>query len=191
MRSTHEDAKAGNINAALRRTDGDIVVIFDADHAPTPDFLERSLGYFADPAIGFVQVMLTFENGRKSWVAGAATQSSVDFYNLAAPGMDGLRSATLVGTNALIRRTCLTSIGGLSAGTGRRSRHLDRDPCRRVAIRIRPRTARTRHRPARFARVVHSAAEMGPRRVRGVADRLPAPLPAAHLGASGYRILSA
>lgn len=111
-----KDAKAGNLNAALARTSGDIVAIFDIDHAPTPDFLERTVGYFADPAVGFVQVMLTFCNERQSWVARAASESSLDFYNPTSIGADGLGCATLIGSNALIRRSALDSISGYRPG---------------------------------------------------------------------------
>src|SRR5206468_9880395 len=38
-RDGREHAKAGNVNAALGRTDGEFVVIFDADFVPEPDFL--------------------------------------------------------------------------------------------------------------------------------------------------------
>ena len=115
-RTNREHAKAGNINAALAQTDGDIIVIFDIDHAPKPNFLERTLPYFEDAEIGFVQVMLTFENGTGSWVAQAAAESSLDFYNPVAIGTDGLNSATLIGSNALIRRKALASIGGYQPG---------------------------------------------------------------------------
>jgi cellulose synthase (UDP-forming) len=115
-RPTRRDAKAGNINAALGRTDGEVVVIFDVDHVPTPDFLERTLGYFADPQVGFVQVMLTFSNGGESWVARAATESSLDYYNPTSIGADALGAAALVGSNALIRRAALDSIGGYHPG---------------------------------------------------------------------------
>lgn len=111
-----KDAKAGNMNAALPRTSGDIIVIFDIDHAPEPAFLERSLGYFSDPKVGFVQVMLTFCNGKESWVARAAGESTLDYYNPTSVGMDGIGSATLVGSNALIRRKALESIGGYQPG---------------------------------------------------------------------------
>jgi cellulose synthase (UDP-forming) len=110
------NAKAGNLNAALPRTAGDIIVIFDIDHAPEPEFLERSLGYFTDPKVGFVQVMLTFCNGSESWVAQAAGESTLDYYNPTSVGMDGMGSATLVGSNALIRRTALEGIGGYQPG---------------------------------------------------------------------------
>jgi cellulose synthase (UDP-forming) len=115
-RQGSDNAKAGNMNAALPRTSGDIVVVFDIDHAPEPDFLERSLGYFSDPKVGFVQVMLTFCNGKESWVARAAGESTLDYYNPTSVGADGIGSATLVGSNALIRRTALEGIGGYQPG---------------------------------------------------------------------------
>ena len=115
-RSEHHDAKAGNINAALPRTQGEIIAIFDIDHAPKPDFLEKSLGYFNDPHVGFVQVMLTFRNIDESWVARAATESSLEFYNPTYLGADRVGGATLMGSNALIRRAALLSIGGYQAG---------------------------------------------------------------------------
>ena len=105
-----QDAKAGNINAALARTDGEIVVIFDIDHVPCPQFLECTLHLFLDPNVGFVQVMLTFENWEDGLIAQAAAETTLDFYNPVSIGADGLGSATLIGSNALIRRTALTSI---------------------------------------------------------------------------------
>ena len=38
-RLNNKHAKAGNINHALEKTDGDIIVIFDTDHTPKPEFL--------------------------------------------------------------------------------------------------------------------------------------------------------
>jgi cellulose synthase/poly-beta-1,6-N-acetylglucosamine synthase-like glycosyltransferase len=115
-RTENSYAKAGNLNHALSKTNSDIIVVFDVDHAPEPDFLERSLGFFANPKIGFVQVMLTFNNGSQSWVARAAMETSLDFYNPTSLGAYGIGGATLVGSNALIRRTALASIGGYQPG---------------------------------------------------------------------------
>jgi cellulose synthase (UDP-forming) len=115
-RPDRKDAKAGNINAALVRTTGDVVVIFDIDHVPVPGFLEQTLLFFENPRVGFVQVMLTFSNAQESWVARAAIESSRDFYSATSVGADGVRGATLVGSNALIRRKALESIGGYQPG---------------------------------------------------------------------------
>ena len=115
-RHGNADAKAGNLNAALQRSEGEIVVVFDADHAPCEDFLERTLHRFADPQVGFVQVMLSFANRGAGWFSRAAADSSSDFFNPTSIGMDALGSATLIGTNALIRRRALESIGGYRPG---------------------------------------------------------------------------
>ncbi len=115
-REDREHAKAGNLNAALARTKGDIIAILDIDHVPSQDFLERSLGHFNDAEMGFVQVMLTFGNGEDSWVAQAAIETSLEFYNPTSLGADGLGGATLMGSNALIRRKALESIGGYQPG---------------------------------------------------------------------------
>jgi cellulose synthase/poly-beta-1,6-N-acetylglucosamine synthase-like glycosyltransferase len=47
--------KAGNLRNALDRTQGDLIVICDADTRPFPDFLEQTLGYFRDPDVAWVQ----------------------------------------------------------------------------------------------------------------------------------------
>ena len=84
-RDTRVNAKAGNINAALPKTPGELIVVFDVDHVPDPSFLERSIGYFRDPSVGFVQVMLTWTNSHTSQVAGAAAGTSV---RLVQPNLD-------------------------------------------------------------------------------------------------------
>jgi cellulose synthase (UDP-forming) len=44
--STHEHAKAGNINNALKYAKGEFVSIFDCDHVPTRSFLQMTMGWF-------------------------------------------------------------------------------------------------------------------------------------------------
>lgn len=47
--------KAGNLRNALEVTDGDFLLICDADTRPFPSLLERTLGYFRDPKMAWVQ----------------------------------------------------------------------------------------------------------------------------------------
>ncbi|SCY88829.1 glycosyltransferase [Paracoccus tibetensis] len=54
-RSTNLGFKAGNLRNALEATSGDFVVICDADTRPLPTLLERTLGYFRDPDVAWVQ----------------------------------------------------------------------------------------------------------------------------------------
>lgn len=116
VRSSNKDAKAGNVNAALADSTAEIVVIFDVDHRPKPEFLAKTIGHFRDPGIGFVQVMLTFDNAQESWVARAASESTIEFFNPTCLGMDAVGSTTLIGSNALIRTKALRQIGGYRPG---------------------------------------------------------------------------
>jgi cellulose synthase (UDP-forming) len=47
--------KAGNMRNAMEQTDGDFIVICDADTRLFPGMLENTLGYFRDPKVAFVQ----------------------------------------------------------------------------------------------------------------------------------------
>ncbi|MCH8333397.1 glycosyltransferase, partial [Candidatus Sumerlaeota bacterium] len=47
--------KAGALEWGLTQSDAELIAIFDADFAPQPDFLLRTVGHFSDPAVGMVQ----------------------------------------------------------------------------------------------------------------------------------------
>ena len=116
-RKGNKDAKAGNMNAALPHTNGDIIAIFDVDHLPKEDFLTKTISYFSDPNVGFVQAIPTFYNRQHfGWVARAAAETTIDFYTSTSRGMDGFKSVTKIGTNSLIRRTALKEIGDYQPG---------------------------------------------------------------------------
>ncbi|MBX3001866.1 MAG: glycosyltransferase [Caldilineaceae bacterium] len=115
-RTEKKDAKAGNVNAALPRTYGDVIAIFDVDHTPKPNYLTQALKPFSDPDVGFVQVMVTFGNQDESWVASAAAETSIDFYNPTSFGIEAIGGTTMMGSNSLIRREALNDVGGYHPG---------------------------------------------------------------------------
>lgn len=47
--------KAGNLRNGLEHTDGDFIVICDADTRVFPSILTDTLGYFRDPLVAWVQ----------------------------------------------------------------------------------------------------------------------------------------
>ena len=55
VRDTNIGFKAGNIREAVLRTEGDFLVICDADTRVFPSFLTHTLGYFRDPKVAWVQ----------------------------------------------------------------------------------------------------------------------------------------
>lgn len=67
--------KAGNLRNAMEQTGGDFILICDADTRPFPTLLERTLGYFRDPDVAFVQTPQWFydlpEGDRlRNWMGG-------------------------------------------------------------------------------------------------------------------------
>jgi cellulose synthase (UDP-forming) len=111
-RKEHLHAKAGNINAALRRTDGEFVVILDADHVPSPDFLVRALPHMQDAGVAFVQTPQAFPSAR-GLVAEGSAESQKIFYELVLPGRNYFNAVFCVGTNVIFRRAALDEIGGM------------------------------------------------------------------------------
>jgi cellulose synthase (UDP-forming) len=110
-------AKAGNINAALTRTEGELVLMLDADHVPMPDALDAMVGYFDDERMALVQSPHDFFNhdSVQHYVVGRHEQSL--FYRVVCPGKDRHGAAYWCGSAALIRRQALLDIGGVATET--------------------------------------------------------------------------
>ncbi|WP_299826504.1 glycosyltransferase [uncultured Pontibacter sp.] len=115
-RTVKVDAKAGNINNALRQATGDICLILDPDHVPQPEFLDEVLPYFEDPDVGFVQVVQAYSNQKESLVAYGAAEQTYSFYGPMMMGMNSYGTVQAIGANCTFRRKALDSIGGHAAG---------------------------------------------------------------------------
>lgn len=111
-RSDNVGAKAGNLNNALRQTDGALIAMFDADHAPRKDFLVRLLGYFSDETVGFVQTPQYYRNAPTNPIARGAFNQQAIFYGPICRGKSGLDAAFCCGTNVIFRRAALEEVGG-------------------------------------------------------------------------------
>jgi cellulose synthase (UDP-forming) len=61
-RPDNRGAKAGNLNHALSKTEGELVAVFDADGIPRMDFLSKLVGYFNDQKVALVQTPNAFYN---------------------------------------------------------------------------------------------------------------------------------
>ncbi|MHA2788813.1 glycosyltransferase family 2 protein [Corynebacterium sp. S7] len=106
--------KHGNLNSfhAAHGHEYDIVAQMDPDHVPSPEFLERSLGYFADPSVGFVVAPQVYGNIKESFIAHASAVQSYIFHGVIQRGANGLNAPLLIGTNHLIRTQALRDVGG-------------------------------------------------------------------------------
>jgi cellulose synthase (UDP-forming) len=117
IRPDNSHAKAGNINAALPRTDGELVLMLDADHVPMPDALDAMVGYFDDERVALVQSPHDFFNhdSVQHYVVGRHEQSL--FYRVVCPGKNRHGAAYWCGSAAVLRREALLEIGGVATET--------------------------------------------------------------------------
>ncbi len=116
-RPDNSNAKAGNINAALTRTGGELVLMLDADHVPMPDTLDAMVGYFDDERVALVQSPHDFFNhdSVQHYVVGRHEQSL--FYRVICPGKNRHGATYWCGSAALLRRQALLDIGGIATET--------------------------------------------------------------------------
>ncbi|HEU5472445.1 MAG TPA: glycosyltransferase family 2 protein [Actinophytocola sp.] len=101
-------AKAGNLNNALFVTEGEFLLILDADQVPLPAILDRTLGYFTEPRVAIVQTPQYFVNVEDHDPLGC--QSPL-FYGPIQQGKDGWNAAFFCGSNAVLRRDALMQLG--------------------------------------------------------------------------------
>ncbi|MHC5729207.1 MAG: glycosyltransferase family 2 protein, partial [Nostoc sp.] len=113
-------AKAGNLNYAIfsGETSGEFILTLDADHIPKPQFLKRVLPYFYIynlligkyelNKIAFVQTPQDFHNIPPGDPFGHQAHL---FYGPLQQGKDGMNAAFYTGTNAILRREALVSVG--------------------------------------------------------------------------------
>ncbi len=121
-RADNKHHKAGNINAALSQTNGEFIAIFDADQIPLPDFIEHTLGYFVDDKVAFVQTPQEFYNldsvqHKTNWQEGQTWHEQALFYNVIQPGKNRWNAAFWCGSNSIMRRSALLSVGGIATET--------------------------------------------------------------------------
>ena len=121
-RSDNMNAKAGNLNHALQHSKGDFIAVFDADHSPSENFLDQTLGYFQDESLAFVQTPQDFYNldsfqHHKQTDNIKAWHEQAVFFRVIQRGKDYWNASFFCGSCAVIRRTALEDIGGFATGT--------------------------------------------------------------------------
>jgi len=61
-RDDNRGAKAGNLNYGLKHSNAEFIAVFDADHIPLSNFIDRTIGYMQDEKVAFVQTPQEFYN---------------------------------------------------------------------------------------------------------------------------------
>lgn len=121
-RDDNSAAKAGNLNAALARTESPFVVVFDADHVPTRSFLQVTMGWFLrDAQLGILQTPHHFYSadpfGRNLGQHRDVPAEDELFYGLVQDGNDFWNATYFCGSCAVLRRRALDEAGGMATET--------------------------------------------------------------------------
>ena len=120
-RTDRSHAKAGNLNNGMKYSSGEIIAVFDVDHVPTPDFLEKTVGFFADDDVAIVQTAQDFYSPdifqRSVSQDRKLHNEQALFFRTLQAGRDRHNSAFFAGSSGLIRRSALEEIGGFQTQT--------------------------------------------------------------------------
>jgi cellulose synthase (UDP-forming) len=122
IRPDNKGAKAGNINHALSKTNGEYVAIFDCDHVATRAFLQLTVGWMLrDKRIGMLQTPHHFYSPdpfERNLASGTRIPNEgLLFYGLVQQGNDLWNATFFCGSCAVLRRTALEEVGGVPTQT--------------------------------------------------------------------------
>lgn len=117
IRGPKKHAKAGNINNAISKTDGELLLIFDTDHIPVKTFLDETVPFFSDEKVGMLQTPHHFYNAdlfQRAFSSEHCVPDEADQFNHGVQGArDGWGGSFFVGSGALFRRCAIEQIGGI------------------------------------------------------------------------------
>ncbi len=108
--------KAGNLKYAFEQTNGDFIIIFDADFRPRADFILDTVPYMADQKVAIIQTPQFFDNHydlhSKSPLQAGAGNIQEYFYRIIQVARNSYGGSICVGSCALYRRKALEEVGG-------------------------------------------------------------------------------
>ena len=117
-RTDRQGFKAGALAEGLKTATGDFVAVFDADFVPPPDFLLKTIHYFADPTVGVVQTRWSYLNRDYNFLTEVEAMLLDGHFILE----HGARSRAgyffnFNGTAGILRRRMIDDAGGWQADT--------------------------------------------------------------------------
>lgn len=121
-RIEHNHAKAGNINHAMTVTDSPFITIFDCDHVPSADFLEKTVGWLIkDDNIALVQTPHHFYSPdpfeKNLHLDRTLPIENALFHDFIQKGNDTWNATMFCGSSAVMRREALEEVGGIAVET--------------------------------------------------------------------------
>lgn len=110
--------KAGALRHGLSSSRGELICVFDADFIPPADFLERSVGAFADAGVGMVQARWSHLNAEDSMLTRVQAMLLDAHFHIEHRARQAAgRFFNFNGTAGIWRRAAIEAAGGWQADT--------------------------------------------------------------------------
>jgi len=105
-----KDSKSGNLNFGLSRSQGELILVLDADQVPAPEILSHLVGFFKHPQVGYVQSQQAFflPEGDPFYNADKIFYETLQLSN------DQANAVISCGSGVVYRRQALNDLGGFS-----------------------------------------------------------------------------
>ena len=104
------DAKSGNLNFGLGLSQGELILVLDADQVPAPDILTRLVGFFRLPGVAYVQSKQSFHLPE----GDPFFNRDEIFYEVVQPNNDQANAVISCGSGVIYRRAALEEIKGFA-----------------------------------------------------------------------------
>jgi cellulose synthase (UDP-forming) len=105
---SRQDAKSGNLNYGLGLSQGELILVLDADQVPTPDILSRMVGFFGLDKVAYVQSKQSFHLP----TGDPFFNRDEIFYEIIQPSNDEANAVISCGSGVVYRRKALEDMGG-------------------------------------------------------------------------------
>lgn len=112
-REKREGYKAGALQHGLQYAKGEFIAIFDSDFLPPPNFLNKTIHYFADKKIGWVQARWTHLNEHFSLLTQCIALFCDSLFKVESSARSKLKQWGIFnGTAGIMRREMIDAVDG-------------------------------------------------------------------------------
>ena len=107
---TLQDCKSGNLNFGLQHSQGELILVLDADQVPAPEILQKLVGFFNRDRVAYVQSRQAFflPEGDPFYNADRVFYETMQLSN------DQANAVISCGSGVVYRRQALEELGGFA-----------------------------------------------------------------------------
>ena len=107
---TLQDCKSGNLNFGLQHSQGELILVLDADQVPAPEILQKLVGFFNQDRVAYVQSRQAFflPEGDPFYNADRVFYETMQLSN------DQANAVISCGSGVVYRRRALEELGGFA-----------------------------------------------------------------------------